>query len=67
MENFNEKLFLLKYSIGLEKKYQNRAKILIKKRFLQKFIFHRNFLFEKSGKSLLEHFFSTFIYKLGKI
>ena len=47
------------YSIDLEKIYQNRVTILIKELFLPKFIFHRNFLFEKLEKKLTKQFFST--------
>ena len=67
-ENFNKKLFLLKYSIDLEKKYRNQVTILIKERILLKFIFHQNFLFKKKGENFNKIiFFSTYLYKLGNI
>ena len=64
---FNKKLLLLKCLIDLEKIYRNRVTISIKARFLPKFIFHRNFLFERSGKILTKQFFPTYLYKLGEI
>ena len=64
-ENFNKKLFLLKYSVDLEKKYRNRVTILIEERFLPKLIFHRNFLFEEREKILTKQFFQKSI-QVGK-
>ena len=55
--NFNKTLFLFKYSIDLGKIYQNRITLFIKEHVLPKFIFHRNFLFEKRGKILTKRFF----------
>ena len=43
----NSLLFLLKYSINFEEISQNRVTILIRERFLEQFIFHQNFSFEK--------------------
>ena len=65
-ENFNKKLFLLKYSIHLEKIYQNRVTILRKKRFLRKFIFHQNFSLEKREKIGTKQFFSNISMQAGK-
>ena len=66
-KNLNEKLFLPKYLIDLEKKYQNQVTILIKKRFLPKFIFHQNFLFEKREKILTKQFFPIYLNMLEKL
>ena len=65
-KNFNKKLFLPKYSIDLEQIYQNRVAILIKKVFLPKFIFHQNFLLEKSEKFSTKQFFSTVSKQIGE-
>ena len=60
-------IFLLKYSIDIEKKYHNRVTILIKERFLRKFILYQNFLFEEQEKISTKQFFATYLLKLGKI
>ena len=65
-ENFNRKPFLLKYSIDLGKINRNRVTILIKEHFSPKFIFRKNFLFEKRGKILTKQFFSNKSVQVGK-
>ena len=58
--------FLLKYSIDSRKIiHQNQVTISIKARFLTKFIFHQNFLFEKKEKILTNQFFPAYLNKLG--
>ena len=47
------------YGIYSEKMYENRVTISIKKRFLRKFIFHQNFLFEKKEKISMKQFCSN--------
>ena len=61
-ENFNKNLILLKHLIDLEKIHQNRVSI----RFLPKFIFYQNFLFEKR-KKFKQKIFLAYLNKLEKI
>ena len=56
----------MKYSIYLEKIYQNRVTISIKQRFLWKFIFHQNFLYEKKEKISTKQFFSNKSEQIGE-
>ena len=61
IETFKKQLFLLKYSINLEKIFQNRVTILKKESILPKFIFHKNCLFEKKEKILTNQLFPTYL------
>ena len=64
---FNKKLFLLKYLIHLEKIYKNRVTTYFNKgAFLPKFIFLRNFVFEKRGRILTEQFFFNVSKQVGE-
>ena len=56
----------MKYSIDLEELHQSRVTILIKERFLLKFIFHQNFLFEKMEKISAKQFFSNISKHVGE-
>ena len=66
-DNFNKELFLLKYSIYLEKIHRNRVTISKRKRFLLKFLFPWKIFLEKWGKIWTKQFFPICLNKLGKI
>ena len=66
-ENFNKKLFLMKYSIDLFRENISKSSNYFNKTFFVEIYFHQNFSFEKKENILIKHFFFlSYLNKLGK-